>query len=58
MTTQEAIRIIQTEKTCVQSADYCGRDCGKCDLVMDSGEILAAYDMAVEALSAERMMQE
>lgn len=37
-----AIRVIETEHECV-SRD-CDRDCGKCDLVMESDEILSAYD--------------
>ncbi len=51
MTNERAIEIIQTEKKCVARANICGRDCANCDLVLPEEEILAAYDMAILALS-------
>ena len=52
MTENEAIKVIQTEKSCVlRNIDGCDRDCGKCDLVMEDKEIIFGYDMAISALS-------
>ena len=45
-------QIIETELECVKR-QQCDRDCGKCDLVMDSDEIARAYDHAIELLDAE-----
>lgn len=39
------IRVLETERECV-SRD-CDRDCGKCDLVLDSDWIKSAYDDAL-----------
>ena len=47
-----ARQIIQREAECV-SRQQCDRDCGKCDLVMDANDILAAYSHAMELLEAE-----
>lgn len=43
--------IIETELLCVQSD--CDRDCAKCDLVMDTNEIVAAYKQVIEILGHE-----
>lgn len=51
MTNERAIEIIQTEKKCVARANICDRDCANCHLVLPEEEILAAYDMAILALS-------
>lgn len=53
MTEQEAIEIIKTEKICVERNDAginCDRNCGRCDLLMNSDKILVAYTMAISAL--------
>lgn len=47
-----ARQIIQREAECV-SRQQCDRDCGKCDLVMDANDILAAYAHAMELLDTE-----
>jgi hypothetical protein len=47
-----ARQIIQREAECV-SRQQCDQDCGKCDLVMDANNILAAYARAIELLEAE-----
>jgi len=54
MTREEAIAIIRQEYLCVNKDCGIERSCGKCDLAMPSKEpILEAYEMAIEALSAE-----
>ena len=45
-------QVIERERECV-SRQQCDRDCGKCDLVMEAPDILAAYDHALDLLSAE-----
>ena len=46
----EAIDVIKNEIACVRRADNCIRDCLHCDLVMPDHVILAAYQLAIEAL--------
>lgn len=54
MTTERAIKVIQTEKKCVlRNIRGCDRECGKCDLVLPDDEILTAYDMAIELLKGD-----
>lgn len=50
MTIEKAMNIIQTERTCVLRANICNRDCGKCELVMETLDIIEAYDIAIDAL--------
>lgn len=50
MTRKDAANIIRKERACVIRADVCDRDCGKCDLVMKTEDIIEAYDMAIFAL--------
>lgn len=50
MTRKEAVKIIRKERACVIRADICGRDCGRCDLVMKTENIIEAYDIAIFAL--------
>ena len=45
----QIINIIKTERECV-ARQQCDRDCGKCDLVLDSEDILAAYDRVIYLL--------
>ena len=47
------IRVIQTERECV-ARQQCDRDCGRCDLVMDADEILAAYDYVLDILKEKK----
>ena len=53
MNSKHAIRVILTERECVNRADknMCNRDCANCDLVMKSETIKEAYTMAIEALT-------
>lgn len=46
----EAVTIIKNEIACVKRAETCDRNCGVCDLVRDSDEIITAMEMAVEML--------
>ncbi len=48
MTLPKAIDILSIERKCV-SRD-CDRDCGKCNLVMETEDILAAYDYILNML--------
>lgn len=50
MNNKNAIKIIENEITCVQRANYCDRDCTKCDLVMVDNAIISAYKKAISAL--------
>lgn len=54
----KAVHIIQKEKECVIRASHegCNRDCGKCGLLMDSQDIIEAYDTAIEALLSKRVL--
>lgn len=53
MTRKEAIKILENEKKCVKRAEYCDRQCGKCELVKEDKIILKTFDMAIEALEQE-----
>lgn len=43
------IKIIETERECI-SRQQCDRQCQNCDLVMNSKDILDAYDYILELL--------
>ena len=49
MTLNEVIKVIETERECV-ARQQCDRDCGKCDLVMETEDILAAYEYVLDML--------
>ena len=51
MTNERAIEVIKIEKKCVlRNMRGCDRKCENCDLVMESEDILLAYDIAIMAL--------
>ena len=52
MTQERIIEIMQTEKECVlrQDTDKCDRNCGKCDLVLPTEEVLQAYDAVIRSV--------
>ena len=50
MTNKEAITIIENEIKCVWTQQNCKRDCENCPLIKPAGDILDAFDMAIEAL--------
>lgn len=56
MTLDEAIKVMETEKTCVnrQGTPQCDRICAMCDLLLPTKDVLMAYDMAVSALEEVR----
>lgn len=48
---ENVIRILRNEMNCVLRAEKgCSRDCEKCDLVMDSIDIINAYCDAISIL--------
>ena len=50
MTRKEAINVLLNEKECVLR-ETCERlECASCELVMPVGNILSAYDVAIDAL--------
>lgn len=55
MTKWEAVGVLKFEKACVlrQDTPRCDRDCGKCDLLLPTEDVLQAYDMAIAALIQE-----
>ena len=57
MTTEQAIKLMHVEMTCIErasNADHpCTRECEKCDLLQKSEDLLAAYSMAVAALRTQ-----
>lgn len=55
MTAEKAIEIIKNECVCVMKAavDNCNRECGSCELVKPTNEILDAMCMAMTALGQE-----
>lgn len=56
MTKWEAVGVLKFEKACVlrQDTPRCDRDCGKCDLLLPTEDVLQAYDMAVEVLANQK----
>lgn len=55
---KEAIKIIQTEKACVirNISHQCDRDCANCDLLKPDEDILASYDIAIDAMDKQVSM--
>ena len=53
MMLSDVIKVIQTERECI-ARQQCDRDCGKCDLVMNADEILAAYDYVLDILKEKK----
>lgn len=50
------IEILENEIQCIQRNDngrQCDRDCAKCDLLLDTKEILRAYNHAIYLLMEE-----
>lgn len=47
MTAARVLELMRVERQCVSNADECDRDCTRCELVQDTGELLAAYDEVV-----------
>lgn len=55
MTNKEAIEVLQSEWQCIDRNDgvHCDRKCEACDLVMDSGVLKDAYNLAISALEEQ-----
>lgn len=47
--------LMEIERECVIRGSTCDRDCGKCDLVQDTEELLEAYKIVILELE-ERML--
>ena len=47
VSTDQILKVLKTERECIQR-QQCDRDCAKCDLVMDSEEILQVYNYLIE----------
>lgn len=49
---EKIIKILRTEEFCVKiaNADICDRKCEECPLVMNSEDIIEAYEKTVEIL--------
>ena len=58
MTTEQAIKLMHVEMTCIERASNidhpCTRECEKCDLLQTNEDLIAAYGMAVDALRAQQ----
>ena len=50
MTGEKAITLLRNEIECVKSCDTCDRDCGKCSLVRESGDIIDALEYGIRAI--------
>lgn len=50
MTRKEAINVLLNEKECVLRETYERLECASCELVMPVGNILSAYDVAIDAI--------
>lgn len=50
----KAHEIMENELRCVQraSVNVCDRDCRHCDLLMDTDEIIQAYEMVIKMLES------
>ena len=57
MTTEQAIKLMLVEATCIERASNidhpCTRECENCDLLQKSEDLIAAYSMAVAALRTQ-----
>ena len=53
MTTDRALYLMWIEHECVTRAgdEKCDRNCAKCDLLQDTGELLSAYEYVIRILS-------
>ena len=52
MDIEKIIKILHNEELCVKiaSINNCNRECKKCPLVMDSKDIIEAYEKTIELL--------
>lgn len=52
MTIDRTIELLKIERECVHRAETCTRQCERCPLVQDTGDLLEAYDDAIMWLKA------
>lgn len=59
MTREEAIKVLQNERECVQrqSGQGCDHNCAVCDLVLPDKAIIDAYGMAISALRDQQVAE-
>lgn len=50
MSIDEAVKLLEIEKTCVKHADVCNRECDKCALVQNTDKLLEMYTSVCEWL--------
>ena len=58
MTNEEIIKLLKIEKDCVYRADYCDRQCNKCDLAQDTNKLLEMYDEVINKLEMLNVFEE
>ncbi len=54
LTPEEVLHILKTERACVNRASSkfpCSRQCDRCDLLLDSDDIMNAYSWAIGFIS-------
>lgn len=49
---KRTLELLEIEKKCILRNENheCNRDCANCDLVQETGDLLEAYDMAINSL--------
>lgn len=58
MDLSRTVELMQTEKECIKRSGSCSRDCARCDLVQDPGELLEAYNSVLAALETVRKWED
>lgn len=58
MTNDRAITLLEIERECITRNNQpfgfnCDRNCGKCDLVQNTEELLEMYDFVIEQLKEQ-----
>lgn len=60
MTRERAIELLKIERECINRNNQsfgknCDRNCGKCDLMQNTEELLEMYDFVLDFISIRRM---
>lgn len=50
MSREEAIKTIGKDLACYKASDDCGLNCGECNLLTDSKDLIESYKIAIKAL--------
>ena len=58
MTENEAKEYMENEVKCIKKASHCDRDCLNCELVKEEEPLIESYDMAIQALEKQSMVNE